>query len=76
MPMAPGDPAQAQLAQATGGTGPGAANFLMAAADMANSGQLPASPAAPRSAPMPQGRNLQTGFVRRRMGRRGLRVVR
>ena len=72
MPMAPGDPAQAQLTQATGG--PSTGNLLMAAADLSNSGQLSGSPSAPRSAPMPKGQNLQTGWLRRRYGRHGMGI--
>jgi hypothetical protein len=49
VPLLPPD--QLAQAQATGGLSP--ANFLMAAADLHNSGQL--------SAPVPAGKPLQTG---------------
>ena len=54
MPMAPGIPVD-PTAQASQGAGLNPANFLIAAAEMHNSGQL--------SSPDPAGKALQTGKV-------------
>lgn len=55
MPMAPQLSPEQALASQSAASGPNAANFLIAAADMHNSGQL-ADPQ--RSAPVPRGKAL------------------